>query len=520
MAWLNSLSIRSRLYFSTVFSLVLMLAVGGLGFWALDSTRSTVKDLVDDKVHNLAQVNTLRIMLAQVRLQEKDIIISFNNAVEVAELRTGWLKALAAFRQGVTALHTSDDLVYATAAKTVLVEIKAYADGLSPVLEKIEGAQIDGAVGGAYAGQLKGHVEAIDKVLRETAAVSQQQMQTAQTDIDTRVLWLATLQAGLLGLALLVLIPLTLYTVRGITRALAQARHVAESIAQGQLYTSVAGHTDDEIGQLVATMGRMQDFLRNLVAGVQSAAQGIDLTAGEIAAGNQDLSHRTEHTAANLEETVVSMTELSGNVMHSAASAAQANDMVSTTAEVATRGGALVSEVVVTMNEINSSSKKIADIIGVIDGIAFQTNILALNAAVEAARAGEQGRGFAVVATEVRQLAQRSATAAKEISVLIGASVRKAREGAQLVANAGTTMEDIVGSVRRVRGVIGELSVQASTQSRGLSQISESVAQLDQVTQQNAALVEQSAAASESLRAQANVLTRAISVFKLERVGV
>jgi len=248
---------------------------------------------------------------------------------------------------------------------------------------------------------------------------------------------------------------------------------------------------------------------------VQAAAGSVHLASSEIASGTQDLSARTEQTAGNLQQTASSVEQLTGTVRQSADSARQANQLASSAAEVAQRGGAVVSQVVSTMDEINSSSRKIADIIGTIDGIAFQTNILALNAAVEAAHAGEQGRGFAVVASEVRSLAQRSAEAAKEIKALIGASVERVEAGSKLVADAGTTMQEIVGSVQRVSQVIGEISVAAGEQSDGIGQVNTAVAQLDQMTQQNAALVEQSSAAAESLKEQAQRLGAVLADFRL-----
>jgi len=249
---------------------------------------------------------------------------------------------------------------------------------------------------------------------------------------------------------------------------------------------------------------------------VQGSVANIQLASSEIATGNQDLSGRTEQTASNLQQAASSLEQLTGTVQQSADSARQASQLAASAAEVAARGGAVVSQVVATMDEINNSSRKIVDIIGVIDGIAFQTNILALNAAVEAARAGEQGRGFAVVASEVRGLAQRSASAAKEIKELIGASVERVESGSKLVADAGSTMGEIVASVQRVSDIIGEITVASAEQSEGIGQVNVAVTQLDQATQQNAALVEESAAAAESLREQARKLTDVVGAFRLQ----
>ena len=263
----------------------------------------------------------------------------------------------------------------------------------------------------------------------------------------------------------------------------------------------------------------MTESLRRLVGEVRHTADSISTASNEIATGNQDLSARTEQAASNLQQTASSMEQLTGTVKQTADSATTANQLVSSASSVARRGGEVVTQVVSTMDEINASSKKIADIIGVIDGIAFQTNILALNAAVEAARAGEQGRGFAVVAGEVRSLAQRSAEAAKEIKALIGASVDKVESGSKLVADAGQTMQEIVGSVQRVTDIIGEITAAASEQSDGIGQVNTSVTQLDKMTQQNAALVEESAAAAESLKDQAQKLAAVVGTFRLERAA-
>ncbi|MDP2368581.1 methyl-accepting chemotaxis protein [Rhodoferax sp.] len=302
-----------------------------------------------------------------------------------------------------------------------------------------------------------------------------------------------------------------------VTQPIGRAVVVAERIADGDLSSEIEVRIHDETGRLLEAIRSMQGRLRTLVGGIRQAADSIEAASSEVAMGNQDLSQRTEQAASNLQQTAQSMDHLTSIVMRSAESAKQANQMASTAASVAARGGAVVAEVVTTMDEINASSKKIADIIGVIDGIAFQTNILALNAAVEAARAGEQGRGFAVVASEVRSLAGRSAEAAREIKSLIGASVDRVERGAKLVADAGSTMTEIVGSVKRVNDTLGEITAAASSQSAGISEINSSIAALDQMTQQNSALVEQSAAAAESLKEQAARLTQVVSTFKLDR---
>jgi len=285
------------------------------------------------------------------------------------------------------------------------------------------------------------------------------------------------------------------------------------TVAQGNLGVKVPEARE---GSLIDGLAKMVHSMRSTVEQVRTSTESINTASVEIASGNQDLSARTEQTASNLQETAASMEQLTSNVKQSADAARQANQLAASAAEVAQRGGAVVGQVVSTMDEINNSSKKIADIIGVIDGIAFQTNILALNAAVEAARAGEQGRGFAVVASEVRSLAQRSAGAAKEIKALINSSVERVEAGSKLVGDAGSTMAEIVASVQRVSDIINEITAATSEQSDGIGQVNVAVTQLDQMTQQNAALVEQSAAAAESLKAQAAHLAQAVGTFRIE----
>ena len=514
---LGRLSIRARLYFGTIFSLVLLVIIGAMGFIALDRTRGTLEVLFSQRVQTLTDMSDLRTALGDLRRAEKDIIINFNNTVEVAALRESWGKTLAALRKSLADVRQvqAGDAAFVAAIDKSLDEIKQYEAGIVPIFDQIERAQIDGAGGGAYADRLKTHMEATDQLFSRLATSAREQMQEARQGVDS----LAATMSGLIGvalvLALAVLIPLTYLSVRSITRSLAQARDLAERIAGGDLSRDTQALNHDEVGQLVTAMGRMQQSLRGLVRQVQDAAGNISTASSEIATGNHDLSQRTEQTAANLEEAASSMEMLTSTVQQSAQASRQASDFASSAAEVAARGGAVVSQVVSTMDQITTSSRKIADITGVIDSIAFQTNILALNAAVEAARAGEQGRGFAVVASEVRSLAQRSAGAAKEIKELIGSSVERVEDGSRLVSQAGQTMTEIVGSVRRVSGIIHEITASAAEQSDNIGHISQSVTQLDQKTQQNAALVEQSTAASESLREQALQLTRAVSQFKL-----
>ena len=356
----------------------------------------------------------------------------------------------------------------------------------------------------AYSGQQK---ELLDF---QTGLVSVA-IEASDATIKSQIAMLIGLAAAAIALAMVMAWRIT----RSVTQPLAEAVEISRDVAQGNLTREIKTSRADELGDLLRTLSEMKSSLANTVTQVRSATDSINTASAEIASGNQDLSARTEQAASNLEETAASMEQLTSTVRQSADSARQANQLAASASEIAVRGGNVVGQVVTTMNEINASSKKISDIIGVIDSIAFQTNILALNAAVEAARAGEQGRGFAVVAAEVRSLAQRSAEAAKEIKGLIGSSVDRVDAGSRLVAEAGQTMSEIVGSVQRVSDIIGEITAAAGEQSDGISQVNVAVTQLDQMTQQNAALVEESAAAAESLKDQATRLAQVVQIFRI-----
>jgi methyl-accepting chemotaxis protein len=349
---------------------------------------------------------------------------------------------------------------------------------------------------------------AIVKLQRDLLDASAKELESANASARTGLVVFAVI-------ALALAIWLSLGLSASITGPLRRAAEVAEAIAHFDLTRDIPPGGADEVGRLLNALQDMQGALQKLIGEVRGAADSIGTASAEIATGNLDLSQRTEQTASNLQNAASSMAELTGTVKQTADAAMTANQLASSAASVARRGGTAVSQVVATMDEISQSSRKINDIIGVIDGIAFQTNILALNAAVEAARAGEQGRGFAVVAAEVRSLAQRSAGAAKEIKTLISASVERVDSGTQQVQAAGATMTEIVDSVQRVTDIIAEISAAAREQSEGIGVVNGSVVQLDQMTQQNAALVEESAAAAESLREQSARMAEAIGVFKL-----
>ena len=352
--------------------------------------------------------------------------------------------------------------------------------------------------------------------LQEELVTLQQQLLQKTIDQGKKESTVA-MSVGSLTLAGVVVLSLlfSAWLVRQLTAPLVRAVELAETIAAGDLTRDVHDDRKDELGQLLRSLNAMTQKLRAVVGEVRNGVDSVSSAASQIATGNQDLSARTEQTAANLEETAASIEELTSTVAQSADTARQANQLAATAVQAAERGGEVVSQVVMSMDQINTSSRKISDIIGVIDGIAFQTNILALNAAVEAARAGEQGRGFAVVAGEVRSLAGRSAEAAKEIKALITASVNNVDMGAEQVAQAGESMQEIVSSVRRVTDLIGELTAAASEQNDGFAQVNQAVSNLDQMTQQNAALVEESSAAATSMNDQAQRLAQVVSIFNV-----
>ncbi len=516
IALMRSFTIRTRMR-GAIAAVLLMFALVGLTGGLSGLRWAHLNDeFIHHTVEEIRNAAAVRLSTSEIMRHELAMIVDAGDAATVGRHRAAWREAIERTRaalQGMLEGEEDEDNEFARAA---LRRLDAYRDAATPVLDTLGSASADVARQ-AHEKLLPAERElaaVVDAVTRIVEIVDEEGAAT-QAEIDA-TMWRALVLSGavLIGVVLVV-VPLTLLNSHSITQPIAYARRVAQGIAGGDLTHDIRIDGRDESADLLRALDGMQDALRTLVGDLRDSAQSIHTASSEIAAGSGDLSNRTEQTAGNLQETASSMEELTGAVAQSADAARQADQLARSAAEVARRGGAVVGQVVSTMEDIHASSRKIADIIGVIDGIAFQTNILALNAAVEAARAGEQGRGFAVVAGEVRSLAQRSAEAAREIKDLIGNSVAKVGAGTQLVQDAGTTMQEIVASVQRVSDIIGDITAAANEQTGGITQVNAAITQLDQMTQQNAALVEQSAAAGESLREQAGRLTQAVGTFRL-----
>jgi methyl-accepting chemotaxis protein len=515
--FLRRFSLRTRFLLVMLIAGFSLLALGAWGVIANNVGIRKVEALFDQANASSAAVAGLRESVAELRRLQANIVAAGSNVNEVERLAGLWKQSLAAVREqgaAVVAAVPGDESLSAL-VKQQDEQLAAYSGAIGPIIDKLKSAQIDASAALAYAEREEDKAAALaqggDAILK-TAKAAQAEIRERMAETSTFV---SNLRLALVGLTIALVMPLLWFTWVSIRGPLDDAVQLAGRIAQGDLSSGPEVRGNDETAALLRSLLAMQDSLRALVSQVRGAAESIHVASSEVAVGNQDLSQRTEQTAGSLQAAASSIEQLHGAVSQSAESARQANSLASGASEVAARGGEVVSQVVSTMQRINEGSRRIADIIGTIDGIAFQTNILALNAAVEAARAGEQGRGFAVVAGEVRSLAQRSAQAAREIKSLIGDSVERVESGSQLVHQAGGTMDEIVQSVQRVTAIIGEITTAASEQRDGIGQVNGSVAELDRATQQNAALVEQSAAAAESLKQQASALTALVATFRL-----
>ena len=509
-------TIRLRMVGAIVVVLMLLLVLGGIGLRGMYRMQAYSQDLVEHSFAESAMLSRLQVGLGDMRRYERDMIIHHESPERVEAARTQWEGAWARVQAELAALQGEEADEDNRLAADIRRQLDVYAEALKPVARQLVAGGHDSAT---TANQLlRGAHQAFersDELMVKLEAVLAEEVRVSYEQSRSMSRWILLVFAGAVVIAVVVVAPATLANMISITRPLEQAQGLAVSIARGDLTTRPDLSGRDELTELMGCLSDMQDSLSRTVGEVRMAAENIRLASGEIASGNQDLSNRTEQTASNLQQAASSMDQITSTVQQSSEAARGAMSMARSNAEVAQRGGQVVGQVVSTMDEIHTSSQKIHDIIGVIDGIAFQTNILALNAAVEAARAGEAGRGFAVVAGEVRSLAQRSAEAAREIKSLISASVERVEAGTQLVHQAGKTIRDIVDNAQKVSSFIADITEATAQQAQGLSAVNATVSDLDQVTQQNAALVEQSAAAAESLREQAQRLANLVSVFQL-----
>ncbi len=516
MQFLNNLSIRAKLALAFGLVLLLMLALGAAAWAQLARMNDQTEQILKYRVAGVRDAG--RMVATATRLRSREFRIAVATGDQVPEAARLYDEALGWFDQADKdyASMIFDDaerklyddahrhwLDYAAHSTSVVADAKAgnHAQALERVLQG--GPKFDAALAGLNALVKYNDDGAMDDA---QAAVT---MYANSRLVIVGVLLVAAALATALGLAI----------ARAIVRPLNQAVELAQAVAQGDLTQRVDSSFRDEIGALTRALGGMVGRLNEIVSDVRGSVDSVSNAASQIAAGNIDLSQRTEEQASNLQQTAASMEQLTSTVRLNADNARAASQLSQSARDVAARGGEVVGQVVATMERISGGSRKIADIIAVIDSIAFQTNILALNAAVEAARAGEQGRGFAVVAGEVRALAQRSASAAKEIKTLIQDSVASVESGSHLVEEAGKTMAEIVAQVQRVNDLVGEISSASTEQSQGIGQVGDAVSQLDQVTQQNAALVEESAAAAESLKHQAQRLAETVQVFRVAHTG-
>ena len=507
----SSLKIGHRLALGFAVLILLSLVAAAVGMERIVAVRQVADRLGTDDAEMLTLTQGW-LRSIESNTARTWVVFFANEPLALAKVREEMKATVAAQSER---LKRMDVLVSSDGARALIQEITrrrdAYQGMRNALMKRKEaGENVNTEVLGQVFPAAQAYREAVEKLV----TYQSEQLQLTRQAADRAA------QQGLLalgvgaGLALLAGVALSWAIARSVVAPVRRAQQLAKAIAAGDLSCDVPPGSRDEVGQLMQSMSAMVDALRRLVGVVRSSADSIATGSSEIAIGNADLSRRTEEQASHLQQTAASMAGLSHTVQENAATAHLAEQLAASASQIATQGGAVVGQVVATMQAITASSRQIVDIIGVIDGIAFQTNILALNAAVEAARAGEQGRGFAVVAGEVRSLAQRSAQAAKEIKALIGHSADNVEAGSVQVGHAGSTMTDIVAQVQRVNELIGQISAATQAQTRGIGTVSQAVSNLDQVTQQNAALVEESAAAADSLSRQARKLVEAIGGFR------
>ena len=515
MQFLSNLKIGNRLKLAFGALMVLLILIGYVGLSGIGKTFTSVTNIYADSLLPMEDLSTMQYLAMRNRVLVMDMVINPDPA-QVTKRAEEMIKNDEKMDK---AWKTYLSATISAAEKPLIAEVEpaleAYRkQGLGPAREASLAGKTDEATAiykkqvGALAPPF---FDAMDKLIEVQVANSKLEFDDAAAVNST--VKTTTIVVAIVALVVASFLAWTI--TNSITLPIGKALVFSRDVASGDLTAILKHEGKDEIGDLLKSLQAMQGSLVTVVSNVRQGSESVATASAEIAQGNNDLSARTEQQASALEETAASMEELSATVKQNADSARQANQLAHSASTVAVRGGEVVGQVVETMKGINASSRRISEIISVIDGIAFQTNILALNAAVEAARAGEQGRGFAVVASEVRSLAGRSADAAKEIKNLINDSVERVEQGTVLVDKAGTTMTEVVSSIRRVTDLMGEISAASNEQSAGVSQVGEAVVQMDQATQQNAALVEQMAAAASSLKSQANDLVQVVSTFKL-----
>ena len=510
----NDMKISTRLILGFGMLALLIALMGGIALVKTNVVDGDVVKLVDDRIPKVITLYEIKGELNNVARATRNMVIR----VDPAEIKREIAGIEEARKQIGDRLQKLSAEVKSDAGKAILARIienrVSYVAAQGKFIDLVNAGKVDEAktllLGDMYAGQ-KSYFAAVDDMIKFQGT----QMDASANDAHAAVASMKLMMTIAMAFALVAAVLMGLWIIRAITGPINQAVGIARAVADGDLSQQFEVSGNSETGLLLMALKDMQASLSSVVSNVRQGSEGVSTASAEIASGNHDLSARTESQASALEQTAASMEQLSATVKQNADSARQANQLAASASTVAVKGGEVVAQVVDTMKGINDASRKIADIISVIDGIAFQTNILALNAAVEAARAGEQGRGFAVVASEVRSLAGRSAEAAKEIKTLINASVERVEQGTALVDQAGSTMTEVVSSIKRVTDLMGEISAASNEQSLGVSQVGEAVTQMDQVTQQNAALVEEMAAAASGLQSQAQDLVKVVAVFNL-----